>query len=143
MSAVGRKSFVFDGGGQWQWLMQGNKNVPFSEMQDHYTQIESSEGAVAARDFRALIKEKLRKAARGELREPEDGRAYLARRAGVMEIKWGLDERQWRLYYCEPIKLLIDRVMLGLLFNRKDTVDQQDQDIDEAANRWIWWQRNS
>jgi hypothetical protein len=57
-----------------------------------------------------------------------------------MELKWEIDGRYWRLYYCEPPKLYHERVMLGLLFSEKVSIDSQDSDMDVAAERWNWWQ---
>lgn len=135
-----RTSFAFSGGGEWDWYKENGKNVPYVEIKSENDLIEAAEGPDAARDFRKLIKVKLDKAERGELNEPEDGRPYLARQPGVMELKWGLEDQQWRLYYCEPLKLYQARVMLGLLFGRKVSKEQQDGDIDDAAARWTWWQ---
>ncbi|MGW3966840.1 hypothetical protein ACWED2_43975 [Amycolatopsis sp. NPDC005003] len=133
-------SFAFTSGGQWKWYEKEGVNVPIAEVQAHAADIEAAEGADAARDFRALIKAKLNRAERGELHEPGDGRPRLQLRPGVMEIKWKIGRKQWRLYYSEPLKLRDAKVMLGLLFNRKLSKEQQDRDIEEAARRWGWWQ---
>jgi hypothetical protein len=77
---AGRTSFAFDGvGGKWLWLERDGAKVPIDEMKAEGKSIESSQGIQAVRDFQALIKVKVERAARGELVEPEDGRPYLVR----------------------------------------------------------------
>ena len=118
--ATDRASFAFDGvGGRWEWYEVGGRRIPIDEIQQHASAIAASESANAARDFKQLIAEKLRRAGRGALSVPEDGRPHLFRADGVMEIEWRLRGDQWRLYYCEPLQLRRERVMLGLYFNKK------------------------
>lgn len=136
----GRTSFAFKGGGVWFWYERDGTNVPIAEIRAHAESISRDEGPDAARDFMAMIRVKLKRAEQGQLIEPQEGRPYLARQPGMMEVKWSIEQRLWRLYYCEPPRLHEQRGMLGLYFNEKLSKKQQDCDIDEAARRWHWWQ---
>ena len=136
-----QRSFAFDGvGGKWEWYEEDGLNVPIAEIRQHGDRIAAADGEHAARDFKALIAEKLKLAGRGQLQVPEDGRPHLFVAGGVMEIKWGLRGAQWRLYYCEPLHLHAARVMLALHFTQKIDLARQDEDIQEAARRWSCWQ---
>ncbi len=142
---VGRTSFAFDGvGGQWAWYHDDHsQRVPIDEILQHMRAVRAADGEIAAYDFRELVRAKLKLAEQGHLQIPGDGRPSLVRADGVMELKWRIRRTEWRLYYCEPLGLRSARVMLGLHFNRKDTLGQQDADIDEAARRWRWWQERN
>lgn len=137
-----RRSFAFDeiGGASWQWFQEAGRTVPIDEMRRHIRAYEVSEGSGAASLFRAEIHTKLLRAQAGTLQVPQDGRAELRLVPGIVEIKWGIDADQWRLYYCEPLHLQARRVMVGLYFDRKENLDQQDVHIREAARRWAAWQ---
>lgn len=139
--ATHQTSFAFDGvGGQWVWFEEDGRNVVIAEIRRSAQETAHRKGAVAERDFKALIREKLRRAERGALQMPGDGRSNLVSADGVMEIKWSQGRDQWRLYYCQPLQRHADRIMLGLHFSRKIDKDQQNQGIKEAARRWICWQ---
>jgi hypothetical protein len=132
-----RTSFAFDGvgGASWEWYQDAGRPVPIDEMQQHIQALAASDGPRPAKLFRAEIHTKLLRAQAGTLQVPGDGRPELMLVRGVMEIKWGIDDAQWRLYYCEPLHLQARRVMLGLHFDRKDDLDQQNVQIREAARR--------
>lgn len=137
-----RRSFAFDraGGASWQWYQEAGRPVPIDEMRRHIEDYAAGEGLGAAKLFRADIHTKLLRAQAGTLQVPDDGRPELRLVQGIMEIKWGVGDAQWRLYYCEPLHLQAQRIMVGLHFNRKEDLDQQDAHIREAARRWTSWQ---
>lgn len=137
-------SFAFDGvGGRWLWFEEDGRKVAIAEIRQHAEHIAAEEGPIARRDFLQLVSNKLKRAERGELHVPDDGRASLVLVQGIMEIKWSLGAVQWRLYYCEPLRLHAGRAMLGLHFDRKSSLDEQDRQITEAARRWTVWQGRS
>jgi hypothetical protein len=137
-----RSSFACDGGGTWYFYERGGINIPMAEIRRHANTIAATEGSIARDDFLAMIRLKIRKAAMGELVPPGDVKARMARSHEINELRWRLRGTQWRLYYSEPLRLRAARVMLGLRFNHKISVEQQDRDIDEASRRNAWWRAN-
>ncbi|WP_073460264.1 type II toxin-antitoxin system RelE/ParE family toxin [Pseudonocardia thermophila] len=133
-------AYIGGGGGTWDWYVEGGLKLAIEEIRRHAAAIAATSGDLAAADFLALIRAKLKRAERGELEVPDDGKPHLHLRPGVMEIRWHIEGTNWRLYYCEPLELRLSRVMLGLLFNVKTSPEQQDADITAAAHRWSCWQ---
>ncbi|TDV50723.1 hypothetical protein [Actinophytocola oryzae] len=73
------------------------------------------------------------------LTPPDDVKTDMARASGIHELRWRIECKQWRMYYCEPLRLRLKRIMLGLPFSEKTTLDLQNDDIDEAVTRYNWW----
>ena len=134
-----RMSFAFNGGGAWWFYKRDGVHVPLEEIKQAAVGVEAEEGLLAKIDFVEAIRVKIKAAQLGELTPPDDVKTDLARAAGLHELRWRIERKQWRLYYCEPPRLYVKRIMLGLLFNEKTTSDLQDEDIDNAVNRYIWW----
>ncbi|GAA4024934.1 hypothetical protein GCM10022247_56720 [Allokutzneria multivorans] len=134
-----RSSFAFNGGGNWRWYEPNGINLPMREARQCAALIEATQGQVARDDFISAIMTKIKKAERGELEYPDDAKAGMARSPDINELKWRLEDDEWRLYYSEPIKLHAQRGMLGLHFDVKPDLDHQDRSIDEAARRNKDW----
>jgi hypothetical protein len=137
-----RVSFAFGGGGTWQFYERDGAKVPLEEIKQVATRIEAEEGYIAKIDFIEAVRAKLQAAERGELMPPDDVKTRMTRASGIDELRWRIDHKQWRLYYCEPVRLHQKRIMLGLRFSQKTTADLQDRDIDEAVVRYNWWMRD-
>lgn len=143
-----RLSFAFNGGGEWRFYTRGGVKIPIKEINVEAAMIEAQEGTVAKDLFLEDVKRRLRGAQRGELTPPDDVKTDLARAQGMHELRWEREMktgqlRWWRLYYCEPLALYPERVMLALRFAEKLTKEGQDADIDEAVTRYNWWKTNS
>lgn len=136
-----RTSFAFNGGGRWRFFERDGVKVPLAEIAQAADRIEVEEGRVARQDFVEAVRAKLKAAEDGALTPPDDVKTRMNRAQGIDELRWRIDRKQWRLYYCEPLRLHRERVMLALRFSRKTSTDRQDRDIDEAVTRYTWWMR--
>ncbi|NKQ53326.1 hypothetical protein HFP15_10575 [Amycolatopsis sp. K13G38] len=141
---AGQRSFACSGGGQWRFYTRNGVKVPLKEIRDEAAIVEARDGTVARDLFMEDVKAKLRSAERGELVRPDDVKTDMARASGIHELRWEREMhpcelRWWRLYYCEPVRLYQQRVMLALRFAEKLSPEGQDLDIDEAVTRYNWW----
>ncbi|WP_168200738.1 hypothetical protein [Allokutzneria sp. NRRL B-24872] len=138
-----RSSFAYNGGGDWRFYEREGVNIPMAEIREHASVIAAVEGIAARNDFIATIRLKIKRAALGKLVPPADAKTRMARRPDINELRWLIEGTHWRLYYSEPLRLHTERVMLGLRFNHKASVEQQNRDIDEASQRNVWWHANT
>ncbi|MEV6897474.1 hypothetical protein [Amycolatopsis sp. NPDC051372] len=127
-------------GGTWNWYTRDGVNIPKKEIGEQVERIRARDSG-DAKLFLAAVVEQLERAKRGQLVEPDEVKIAMWRARGINEIRWALDSGAWRMYFCEPLRLQRDRVMVALLFGRKVTLDEQDEDIDEANERYAWWGR--
>ncbi|GAA4018709.1 hypothetical protein GCM10022247_47920 [Allokutzneria multivorans] len=134
-----RSSFAYNGGGTWRFYEREGVNIPMAEIREHASAIAAVEGIAARNDFIATIRLKIKRAALGQLVPPADAKTRMARRPDSNELRWLFESTHWRLYYSEPLRLYTERVMLGLRFNIKRSMEQQNRDIDEASLRNVWW----
>ncbi|GAB3435792.1 hypothetical protein [Actinophytocola sediminis] len=132
-------SFAFSGGGTWRFYELDGVSVPLAEIKQAAAWVAEEEGAIARALFVEAIRAKLKAAERGALTPPDDVKTDLVRATGLHELRWQIEDRQWRMYYCEPLRRHQQRIMLSLLFNEKTTADLQDRDIDGAVTRYTWW----